>query len=879
MTSISRVISRVTFLLVFFICNNASQAQGGLADTIVLEESLYTSIELINIIETNSELTFIYNPSDIINAIKNESGSEITIRELLDKIVNSNRLKYKVNEDQIILYRPIKKKKIPVHTINGYIEDYNSRERLIGSHILCASLSKGTISNESGYFSLTLPRGNVDILATYIGYQEFSTMVRHKNDTTIIIRIKPDTYLNEIEIIAEKKQLSERSEMSTINLSQKELKNNPSFLGENDIIQSIKSLPGVASTNDLTAGLIVRGGSQDQNLVLLDGVTLYNISHLAGIFSIFNSDVVKTSTLIKGAFPARYGGRLSSILDIRMNDGDLQQIHGTASISLIASKFTLQGPIVKDKTSFIISGRRSYADLLVKPFTNSKKDLTNGFEQIKPEFNFYDVYFKMQHIISKKQRVYLNLYKGRDTYGFTSLSNLENSVNELTWGNNLASIRWNWEVNNKLFLNTSFNYLNFNQAFSYRQEIGNFNKNALSSVDYKSDITDISSKINIDYVPSPAHFIRMGVLAQQHGYNPGSSVLREENLSNSVDTTILRKAINSTELNAYIEDDMTWNRLTVNAGLHASSFFTEGKIYSSLQPRISANYVLDQGLSLKAAYSRMSQYNYLVTSETSFFISDLWITSTKELKPQNSWQISTGVAFTATREYEVSVEAYYKRMENLLSFKRGIENTFGSTDPDWESQLIEGDGQSYGVELFARKSKGKLNGWIAYTLSWNTRQFDGINEGNQYPFKYDNRHQFSIVGNYNISKKIDFSFQWSYASGRYTTISTATIPSQFVQFNNNPVDFINGVDVPQGRNNYRLSPSHRLDFNFSFIKVKNRYTRTWSIGLINAYFSKDPVYVRTAFIRDPNKQDSVIKKIEEVSLLPVIPSISYRIEF
>lgn len=868
-------------ILLLLVAGSHIHAQYDLANSIEIMADRYNSTELIEQIESQSDITFIFNPNDLRGSITIDAKSDISIEGLLQAIVRINRLSYKNNGDQIILYRQKAKKKIPVHTINGYIEDSQSGERLIGSHLVCSINGKGTISNESGFFSLTIPRGQVELLATYIGYQDFKLALDHGQDTTIVITLYPDTYFQEIEIVGKKKKLTEQSEMSTIRLTQEELNSNPSLLGENDIIQSIQSLPGVSSTGDFTSGLIIRGGSQDQNLVRLDGVTLYNISHLLGIFSIFNTDVVKTSTLIKGAFPARYGGRLSSILDIRMNDGDLQEIRGTGTISMIASKLTLQGPIIKGKTSFIISGRRSYADLLVKPFVNIDKDSNVISNQVSPDFNFYDTYVKVQHVINADQRVYINLYKGSDNYGYTEYNPLRETQNQISWGNNLASLRWNWELNSKLFMSSSLSYLNFTQGFQYAETTRSTVVRS-TSLEYGSKINDYSAAVNFDFVPSPEHYVRFGLATQRHIYDPGTSTLTEQLRTESSDTLIKRRNIRSTELNGYVEDDINIKRVSVNLGLHFSGLSVEDKTYTSLQPRLSLNYRLAKKIAFKSSYSRMTQFNYLVTSETSLFLSDLWVSSTSRIRPQDSWQVTSGLVYQSDEDIVLSAEAYYKSMTNMLSFKLGVENTFGSNINDWESQLLQGKGESYGLELFARKTKGKLNGWLAYTLSWNNRQFEGINEGKPYPFKYDSRHQFSAVGNYSVSRKINVSFQWSYAAGRYTTISTINAPASFLSdlfLSETLPNLILGVEVPQGRNNFKLSDTHRLDFSITFTKKKKHYTRIWTLGLINAYANRNPIYAKSARAPDPMGTRQVIKQIEEVSLLPIVPSIAYKFIF
>lgn len=866
-------------LLICFINIGIAYSQSLVTKSISLQEKEYTPKELIETLESQSNLSFNFNPADLTTNISIGKNQNYSVQGLLDKFVSANSLQYKISDDQIILFQRPKEIIKPSFTINGYIEDFDSKERLIGSHILDVNRGKGTVTNEHGFFSLTVKEGELNLLTSYIGYQELSLPVNHNKDTTITIGLKPVSFINEIEILGRKKTITERSEMSTSTLTQEQMNSNPTLLGENDLLRTLESLPGVTTSNNINSGLIVRGGGQDQNLVLMDGVGIYNIAHLLGIFSIFNSDVVKTSSLIKGAFPARYGGRLSSILDIRIYDGDLEQIHGTGSINLIASKLTLQGPLANGKTSFVLSGRRSYADLLIKPLISGSTINEDNQDRIIPEFNFFDSYFKLQHIINKKHRLFLSIYNGKDTYGFESLTPVVNSNNEISWGNTLGSVRWNWEINNKLFLNTSINYLKYEQTFDYEFSNDQTNSSQIQA-NYESGIKDYSLKFNFDYVPNPEHYIRFGISALQHDYKPGESSIVEQKNDTKLDTSINRQNINATELNAYFEDDFNFKKLNINAGLHVSTFKVKNTLYSSLQPRISMNYALSNKLAVKASYSKMSQFNFLVTSETSFFVSDLWVTSTTKIKPQNSWQVASGLAFSPNKDYELSIEAYYKYMKNVLSFKQGIENTLGSNNTDWESELTQGIGTGYGMEVFARKKEGRFNGWISYALSWNTRQFSTINEGEKYPYKYDSRHQFSIIGNYQFSKKVHASIQWNFATGNFTTIPTSRVPTSIsISPNTSTIPvIINGTNVINQRNNYQFSDSHRLDFSISFTKQKKRHTRIWSFGLYNAYNNNNPLYIRTGF-EGNDSMGNPIRRIEEVSLFLAIPSISYRFEF
>lgn len=866
-----------SFLITISIADQTIAQSKSLTIPIEIDVSQISSIDLLNKIESQTTFNFNYNPNDVKQNFDLNRNKNYDLEDLLQQLVKANNLNFTIEGEQIILYKIRKKKKIPLHTINGYVEDFKSKERLIGAHIIIPEFGKGTISNEFGFFSITIPHGDIKINSSYIGYNEKLTPISHKKDTTLIIQLKTLAFIDEIEIIAEKKKITEQSEMSSVSLTQKQLNSNPSFLGEADIIRSIQSLPGISSSNNINPGLIVRGGGQDQNLILLDGVTLYNITHLLGLFSIFNNDVIKNTTLIKGAFPARYAGRLSSILDIRMNDGDLEDIHGTGSISMIASKFTLQGPLQNNKTSFVISGRRSYADLLIKPFIPELN--AADAEGIDPQFSFYDTYFKLQHILNNNHRLFLNLYKGKDKYGALEKKPLRDSNNGIKWGNDIVNLRWNWEINNKLFANTSIHFLKFNQSYNFLQKNKTVNDN-LYSADYRSNLRDLSFNLKFDYVPSPEHYVRFGITSQLHDYNPGSSRVKEESINVTLDTMIVRRNISSQEFNVFVEDDFKYSNFNINAGLNFSSFFVENKLYASLQPRLSANLKLKNNISVKASYSKMTQYNYLVTSESSFFISDLWVTSTNKIKPQNSWLVATGLVYTPSDNIELSLEGYYKYMKNVLNYKSGVENTFGSSMDDWESELIQGEGESYGLELFARKTEGRLNGWISYALSWNWRQYDTINNGNKYPFKYDSRHQFSIFSNYKFSDRINLSVQWNFSSGNFTTLSTTQVPINILpSVGINSGLIINGVDISTNRNNYQFSNSHRLDFSLSFTKKKKTHTRIWSIGLINAYQAKNPTYVRSVFTTNDEDPNTINKQFQEVSILPVLPSISYRFEF
>jgi len=559
-----------------------------------------------------------YNPADFHKNIYLPKDLDTQdFQSLLNYICDLNNVDSQIIERTITLFKKeerIPLKEIKFSTINGYVEDSSSGERLIGAHLIALKQGQGTNSNEFGFFSMHLPEGQRSFHISYIGYQDSTLILNLEKDTTLVIALKPNNYLDDIIIRSDRKRISEESRMSSIELSNGQLENEPGFLGEKDIMNSLESLPGVAKASSIQSGVIVRGGASDQNLVLLDGVPLYNTSHVGGLYSIFNNDVVKNVNLSKGAFPARYGGRLSSIVDIRLKDGDLEKIHGNLSLNLIASKFALEGPISKGKTSFVISGRRSYIDLLTKEFFEE-----NDGDRLF--YNFHDVNTKLQHIINKKHRIYLNFYNGRDIYGDRSIQLGERDENILSWGNSIVGARWNWEISRKLFLHTNLSFLKFNQSYKFRKVEFNLTEiSQIASTDFRTEIRDYALRFNFDYIPNLDHFIRFGFEAQRHRYLPGNAQITFVNANIQTDSLVVRNAVYATELNAYFQDDIRLGKLKLNAGIHLSGFHVDESFYTSVQPRLSARYPLNSNTSIKAALTRMSQYNYFVSSSSSLFL-------------------------------------------------------------------------------------------------------------------------------------------------------------------------------------------------------------------------------------------------------------------
>jgi len=770
------------------------------------------------------------------------------------------------------------------YTISGYIQDSDSAEKLISANIYNAENYEGTVSNTYGYYSITLPSGDVDINVSYIGYNTETISIQLQKDTIIIINLSQTVSLKEIEIVAEKQRnIAEESQMSVVEIPIAQIKKIPAFLGETDVLKALQLLPGVQSGGEGQSGLYVRGGSPDQNLILLDGTPVYNVSHLFGFFSVFNSDAIKDVKLIKGGYPARYGGRLSSVLDITMKEGNMKEIHGAGSIGIVASKLTLEGPIIKDKTSFIISGRRTYIDLLAKPFI--KKEFRDNDEEGDTGYYFYDFNAKINHILSDRDRVYASFYSGDDRFYFNlrevTGDERDQTESDIGWGNITSALRWNHVWQPKLFSNFTFTYSNYDLDTRVGYGTEDLRENSIEeiSVGYLSGINDLAGKIDFDWVPNTSHFIKFGLSAIHHTFKPGKFDLKQITNSNEFQLTLGQEDISSQELDLYIEDDFKINdKVKINTGLHGSAFVVQGKSYYSLQPRISGRYLLSDGSSLKASFATMRQYVHLLAFEGIGLPTDLWLPTTERIKPQDSWQAALGYAFKLSEDYNLTVEAYYRNMTNLVAYKEG-SGLFEFND--WQDRITQGDGTSKGIEVFLQKKEGRMTGWLGYTLSYTDRQFDELNFGETFPFKYDRRHDISIVVQYELGPKVNISATWVYGTGNAVTLAN----NQYVSFHPASIQPINAnrfIDDIISRNNYRMKSYHRGDIGINFVKQKKRYKRTWSIGAYNVYNNKNPFFITSDIDDTIDENGNVIEDnyvLKQQSLFPIIPFVNYSFEF
>jgi len=776
------------------------------------------------------------------------------------------------------------------YTISGFVTDKANGEKLFGSNIYNTKTFEGAVSNTYGFYSLKQAAGEVNIKYSFVGFQSVELHFQLDKDTLINIELSQSVELQEVEITSNSIQSRlESSQMSTTELPMKDLKKLPVFFGEVDIMKTIQLLPGVQSGSEGTSGIYVRGGGPDQNLILLDGVPVYNANHLFGFFSVFNADAINSVTLVKGGFPARYGGRLSSVLDIRMKEGNLKEFHGEGSIGLIASKVTLEGPIIKDKASFIVSARRTYIDVLAKPFIYLSNKMSGNSGSFTGGYYFYDLNGKINYKFSEKSRLYLSAYHGNDkAYAKNKYNydNIENSSKfKLRWGNITTSLRWNYIFSKNLFANTRVSYSRYNFLVSEQDESNINSKKESFEFSYFSGIDDVAASIDFDYIPLPNHYIRFGMSNIYHTFNPGVNAYKVAEAETSIDTTFGNNRIYANEMDIYIEDDFSiGSRVKINLGVHATGFYVKNTLYKSLQPRGSIRVITTENLSLKASYAKMEQNIHLLSNTTVGMPTDLWVPVTDKVKPMKSQQLAAGAVYNLNNEYEISLEGYYKWMDDLITYKPG--SSYLSTDNTWQDMITVGKGWSYGGELLIRKDVGRFTGWIGYTLSWTWRQFDEVSP-NKYPYRYDRRHDISIVGTYKLKDNIDIGAAWVYGTGNAVTLPydkyLALADYSTILGNNgneeygNDLPYVNNIEM---RNNYRAPAYHRLDLSINFHKDTKWGERTWSVGIYNAYFRQNAFFL---YIEDDyehyNQTGETKKVLKQVSLFPGMPYVSYNFKF
>ncbi|HVI43742.1 MAG TPA: TonB-dependent receptor [Chitinophaga sp.] len=864
--------------VLFLLCGLVASAQQN--ETKITISIPATTLEnALKLLEQQTQIHFSYEYTRIKGiTVDAHTYKDVTLETICRELLKGTTLIFKRSGDQVII-GPAKH----ARTLSGYVEDAASGERLIGVSLAVPAQQSGAITNAYGFYSLTLPGDSLRLLVSYVGYERLDTTVSMHSSTSVTFRMKAlNRQLGEVTIrgaAAEKIEAS--SQMSRINLSAAMVQSTPRLFGEADLFKTLQLLPGVKQGTEATSALLVRGGTPDQNLILLDGAPLYNPMHLMGIFSTFNTQVLKDVTLYKGAFPAHYGGRLSSVVDISTKDGNMNKVQGNFSIGLLATQAMLEGPIKKGKTTFLISARRSYPDLFSKLYLNGQDDPPEKFR-----LNFYDLNAKLHHKFSDKDKLYIGFYAGRDKfetrYRYVDPKNGNYYVADAggQWRNYAGTIRWNHVYSPKLFSNIMLIGSDYRFKSLFAQE-GVSNGEAYTDLQQlSSGIRDYGAKWDFEYQPKPAHSIKAGASYMFRVFTPGAVRTRQTEKDRvTADSTNNNNKIHASEIDLYAEDDWEISRrLKLNAGLHLSAFNVSGRFYHSIQPRLNVRYLLPGDWALKASYSRMTQYIHLLASNSISLPTDLWVPATDKIRPQEADQFAIGIARNIFGDkFEFSAEGYYKQMHNVIEYKEGADYLSTSKGDAWQGQVAAGDGKAYGLELLLQKKTGRLTGWVGYTLAWANRQIPGVNYGREFPYKYDRRHDFHLVGAYKLTKGIELSASWIYQSA-----SPFTIPVAWYMGIQDPVGqngewrLSQNVAHINSRNNVRIMPYHRLDMGISFIKYKrNGMARTWNISLLNVYNRYNPIF----YYLENYSKDGTKAELSAVNLLPFMPSISYSLKF
>ena len=773
---------------------------------------------------------------------------------------------------------------IPVRaTLSGYVREQSSGELLPGVSVYLPGLKTGTTTNKYGFYSLTLLLS--DSLTVQYSFVGYATETRRESLTRNLqhnVDLTPESQiLGEVVVKSRNRLASETVQMSSISVPIQQIKEIPAFMGEKDVLKVLQLMPGVQKSSEGSGGLYVRGGGPDQNLLILDDATVYNAYHLFGFFSVFNGDALKSVELTKGGFSARYGGRLSSVIDMQMKEGNREKLHVEGGIGLISTRLTVEGPLQKGRSSFLVSGRRTYVDLLTKPFL--KKDKGLG------AYYFYDLNAKVNYDFGQKDKLYLSGYTGHDKFNFQQKQGDNESQGAIGWGNATGTLRWNHLFNERLFGNLSLIYSNY-QFLTTSQEK---NPEYTFDLNYSSGIRDWGLKADFDFLPSPTHSIKFGTMLTLHRFTPSAVVLNDSQ-NNDFNRSV--QPIDALETGLYAED--TWRpttRLHLNAGIRMSVFATgwrstKGKAYINPEPRLAAAYTFPNHLALKASYARMNQFVHLLSNSGAGLPTDLWVPSTENLKPQRSWQAALGLAKDFPEQnLAVTLEGYYKQMHNIVALREGagflLDSGIGDADKTadrdnqrhtWENNVTQGRGWSYGAEVLVQRKTGRLTGWVGYTLSWIPQQFADLNGGRTFWAKYDRRHDASVVAIYKASPRVTLSATWMYGTGNALNLPRAIYPATPNQAGGGGVArYSSGTVYEYGeRNSFRARAYHRLDLGIQLHARKRRHEKWWEFSVYNTYGRKNPFFYD---IKRVNGQTE--NRLVQYSIFGFIPSLSYNFKF
>lgn len=798
----------------------------------------------------------------------NLPAGETTVYDALLQILEGQKIQLRESGEKIFILSAEEKQAgatVATHgkiVISGYVKDKGSKEVLIGAIVYVPEMGIGTTTNSYGYYSMTLPAGEHNMLCSYVGYITDTFKLNNATGSRRDISMMSRSNLQEVNVVYEKETIAEHH-----HLGYNDIKSRPVILGENDVMRALQYLPGVQSGTEGTNTIMVRGGDPGQNLNLLDGVPLYYVDHFFGLTSIYNSEAIKSVDFHKGAFPSRYGGRLSSVIDVNTKDGDMEHWGGQFTMGLVKGSLNIEGPIVKDKASIMVSARRTWLDLLWRPMT---KDL---------RLNFYDINGKANYILNKNNRIYFSLYNGRDKIGLGNTLSMGMGSTNARWGNTVASFKWTTIVNPKLFLNTTLTYSKFRFSIVDSQQIITYDQ-VENNGRYKgsSSVSDLAARMHANWYATAHQRIEFGA-----NYSRARFIPTDVSSDGAVASPIVQQQADkflSNEFTVYAEDEVKINdRWIIRPGLHFANWFSDRFNYSSLQPRFYTSYKLGQHHTIYASYAQMAQFLHLINNNTYGLPTDFWLPSSSRIEPEESALTTLGYSGKIGKAFSYNLEGYYKDISNIITYSMG-KNLFDNS-LNWDERIIQGKGWSYGAEAMAKLKLGKFDFSAAYTLSWTWRKFAQLNEGKAFPYRYDRRHNIRTALMYRPSARFEAIASWTYMSGEAITLPDQVYP-----------DFDNNLGIQPNFstwsanytynyvewNNYRLPAIHRLDLGVNFIKKKGkRMERTWSLGVFNAYGRPNVMYVDLVNVSVDNGVANF--KLQGLGLLRYIPYLSYNLRF
>jgi len=753
-------------------------------------------------------------------------------------------------------------------TISGYVSDASSGERLSGATIYIPKTGKGTTTNEYGFFSLTIPPAKTKVIFRFVGYEPFIFDVKVPKDTVLNVQLKTNNTIEEVKVTAGSKEDFLQSPVFGMHrLDAEQVEQIPAVLGEPDLLKAIQLLPGVSFSTEGSTGFSARGGSPDQTLIQLDGVPVYNVNHLWGFMSAFNNDAISEAKLYKGSLPAQFGGRLGSVLDVRMKEGNMKKRTGTFSISPIAGRYTLEGPIVKDKISFMVSGRTTWANLLLSAVNRLENQNSENPQVIT--YGFWDINAKTNWIINRNNRVYLSFYTGRDAFVTEDGGDLYQDYTKFSynWQNLTSVLRWNHIFSSRLFSNFSAYNSRFRQEY-----LNKFNKKGDEQYKGYNNLNDWSLKGDFDWLPETGTKFKFGFRLSNQKFSPEIISYTTDSTSITLNNDIFTRNVIS---EVYFESEINiLERLKGNFGLRGGNLATQNKNYWSLRPRVALSYLISKKVSGKVSYSRMKQYLHQLQNTTLGIPTELWVSSTDKIKPGTSDLFSAGLFWKPTGKYNFSAETFYTSLQNVIRYKDGT-TALKERGDSWEDYVVSGKGNSYGLELMAEKTTGSLTGWIAYTLSKSTRKFDEINFGKTFPYAYDRRHQLNINANWFLGQKSkkgmtakrNLSATFNFASGKYITLAEQeyqAIPLPLMEGSRYNAGWFATRSLINSVNNYQMPDFHNLNLSYRIERQSSDKTIIWDFSVYNVYNRLNPWYYY-------KKGD----QMKQITLFPVIPSVSF----